>query len=85
MAPQPPLICYCLPRGVSAQGGCLPRGVSTKGCVPYDLSHDAFDVTCMLSLHQLRLITSAAAYIVLGHVTCEAYWDTPPPVNRMTE
>ena len=54
--------------------GCLPRG-----CVPCDLSHHAFDVTCMLSLHQLRLITSAAAYIVFGHVTCDACLD------RMTD
>ena len=51
-------------------GGCLPGGV--------------FDVTSMLSLYQLRLITSAAAYIVFGHVTCDACWDTPPHMDRMT-
>ena len=45
---------------VPAQG-CLPGGV------PCDLSHHAFDVTCMLPPHQLRLDTSAAAYIVLTH------------------
>ena len=51
-----------------------------------DLSHHAFDISCMLSLYQLRLVTSAAAYIVFGHVTCDACWDThtPPPVDRMT-
>ena len=71
---------------------CLPRGVpawevSAWGGMPCDLSHNAFDVTCMLSLHQLRLITSAGAYIVLGHVTCEACWDThpPTPVDRTTD
>ena len=52
------------------------RGVSCH------LSHHAFDVTCMLSLHQLRLLTSAAAYIMFGHVTCDACWDT---VDRMTD
>ena len=31
----------------------------------------------MLFCHQLRLITSTAAYIVFGHVTCGACWDTP--------
>ena len=55
----------------------LPGGV----CVPCDLSHHAFDVTCMLPPHQLRLITCAAAYIVFGHVTTH----TPPPVDRMTD
>ena len=45
--------------------------------VSCDLSHHTFDVTCMLSLHQLRLIASAAAYIAFGYVTCDACWDTP--------
>ena len=40
------------------------RGGDIKGVCPCDLSHDAFDVTCMLSLHHLRL-SSAAAYILL--------------------
>ena len=71
-------------------GGDSAWGVSVQGGVPCDLSHHAFDVTCMLSCHQLRLITSAAAYIVFGHVTCGACWDTsppppPPPVDRMTD
>ena len=72
----------CLPRGgVSAQGRCvcLPRGVSARG-VPCDLSHDAFDVTCMLPPHQLRPNTSAAAYIVLAH----CIMGYTPPVDRMT-
>ena len=51
--------------------------------MPCDLSHNAFDVTCILALHQLRLITSAAAFIVFGHVTCDACWDTHPlPVDK---
>ena len=66
-----PLIDHIRGRGVPAWGG------------PCDLSHHAFDVTCMLSCHQLRLITSAAAYIVFGHVTCGACWDTP--LDRMTD
>ena len=63
------------------RGGCDP------GSVPCDLSHHAFDVTCMLPPHQLRHINSAPAYILLpGHVTCKACWDThSPPVNRMTD
>ena len=59
--------------------------MSAKGGVPCDLSHNAFDVTCMLSLHQLRLITSAAFQIVLGHVICDACWDTNAPMDRMTD
>ena len=60
--------------------------MSAQGGWSCDRSHHAFDVTCMLSLHQLRLITSAAAYIVFGHVTCDACWDnTHPPVDRMTD
>ena len=57
------------------RGGAYVAGgrVCMAGSLPCDLSHNAFDVICMLSLHQLRLITSAAAYIVLlGHVTCDA-------------
>ena len=57
--------------GHGCQGVCVVAG----GCIPCDLSHHAFDVTCMLPPHQLRLITSAAAYIVFGHVTTHA----PPP------
>ena len=39
--------------------GCLPGGGGS--C---DLSHHAFDVTCMLPLHQLSVSTSGAPYIV---------------------
>ena len=61
-------------------GGLLPRGVSYLGDVPCDLSHHAFDVTCMLPPHQLKPTNSAAAYILLaGHVTCKASWDTTLP------
>ena len=76
-------------RGVSAggvcqgglPGGCLPggvsaRGVSARGGLPCDLSHHAFDVTCMLPPHQLRLNTSAAAYILLAH--CMLGYTSPP-------
>ena len=78
----------CLPRGVSAggclPGGCLPRGGVCQGgvcqwSVPCDLSHHAFDVTCMLPPHQLRLNTSAAAYILLTH--CMLGY-TPPPCGQ---
>ena len=52
--------------GFSIQGGVLhPGGVSPSRGVPCDLSHHAFDVTCMLSPHQLRPTNSAAAYIVV--------------------
>ena len=63
-----------------AKGACMAGGVSAReGCVPCELSHHAFDVTCMLSPHQLRASNNAAAYILLvGHVTCKACWDTHP-------
>ena len=79
--------CTC-PRGVPAQGVYLPvwctcLGGTCPGGVPCDLSHHAFDVTCMLPPHQLRHINSAPAYILLpGHVTCKACWDTQPPLPR---
>ena len=57
-------------------GGCGCRGHAwlggMHGCqwgVPCDLSHHAFDVTCMLSPHQLRASSYAPAYILVGHVT----------------
>ena len=52
-------------RGLTQEG--LPRegGISAHGGVPCDLSHHAFDVTCMLPPHQLRPTNSAAAYIVV--------------------
>ena len=70
-----------LHRGVSIWGEGPPSGgVLHPGGVPCDLSHHAFDVTCMLPPHQLRHINSAPAYILLpGHVTCKACWDTHPP------
>ena len=59
-----------LPGGMhGCQGACVVAG----GCVPCDLSHHAFDVTCMLSPHQLRASSYAPAYILVGHVT-----RTPP-------
>ena len=67
-------------RGGSAKGGCACWGGSARGGIPCDLSHHAFDVTCLLPPHQLRHINSAPAYILLpGHVTCKACWDTHPP------
>ena len=66
-------------QGEWSRGGG-PGGVSWGGCVPCDISHHAFDVTCLLPPHQLRHINSAPAYILLpGHVTCKACWDTHPP------
>ena len=69
------------PRRVSIPGGSPSQGgFSIPGGVPCDLSHHAFDVTCMLPPHQLRHTNSAPAYILLpGHVTCKACWDTHPP------
>ena len=52
----------CMSRGVSVQG-VSARGLSAWGW-SCDLSHHAFDVTCMLPPHQLSVNTSAAAYIV---------------------
>ena len=77
--------------GVSIWGVLHPgvsiQWVSIRGGVPCDISHHAFDVTCLLPPHQLRHINSAPAYILLpGHVTCKACWDThsPSPVDRHT-
>ena len=64
--------------------GSLPRGCLSRG-VPCDLSHHAFDVTYMLSQHQLSVYTNAAAYIVVvGHVT-QVHAGVYTPVNRMTD
>ena len=57
----------CVCQGGVCQGGVCQGGVCQGGCVPCDLSHHAFHVTCMLPPHQLRLNTSAAAYILLAH------------------
>ena len=59
---------------------CSWGGVCSWGSVPCDLSHHAFDVTCMLPPHQLRHTNCAPAYILPGHVTCNASWDTHPPL-----
>ena len=69
--------------GSPSWGALHPRGLSILGGVPCDISHHAFDVTCMLPPHQLRHINSAPAYILLpGHVTCKACWDTHPPCGQ---
>ena len=66
---------------VFLNSGCLPRvGVSDQGGVPCDLSHHAFDVTCILSLltetdHQCSCLYSA------GHVTLQSMLGyTPHPL-----
>ena len=59
------------------RGACM---VAAGGGVPCDLSHHAFDVTCILSPHQLRASSYAPAYILVTHVTCMP----PPPVDRQT-
>ena len=63
-------------RGRMCGGGSVCGGnVWQGGAWPCDLSHHAFDVTCMLPPHQLRPTNSATPYIVLvGHVT------HPPPL-----
>ena len=73
----------CVARG----GACVAGGVHGRGGAwPCDLSHHAFDVTCMLPPHQLRPTNSAAPYIVLvGHVTCMPPPPPPTPVNRITD
>ena len=70
--------------GVLHRGGSPPGGSPSRGCVcvPCDLSHHAFDVTCMLPPHQLRHTNFAPAYILPGHVTCNASWDTHPPCGQ---
>ena len=83
----------CLPKGGVCPGdvylgGCLPKGCVYLEGVPCDLSHQAFDVTCMLSLLQLRLKSNAAAYIVLVMWPDKECWDTPPfpsPPTMWTE
>ena len=53
-------------------GVCMAGGRPCQGAV-YHVTYPktAFDVTCMLSPHQLRVNTNAAAFILLG---------TPPPL-----
>ena len=51
--------------GVSAKREVSSQGVSVRRGVPCDLSHHAFDITCMLSLLQMKLKSNPAAYIVL--------------------
>ena len=53
-----------LPAHLSYPGGMSAWGVCWGG-VPCDLSHHALDITCLLSLLQLRLKSNAGAYIVL--------------------
>ena len=83
MAPSAPLdlllstqrsIC---PGKVSAQEGGLPRGCLPRGLchMTYPKMHLMLPVCCPCT--NWDWITSAAAYIVLGNLTCEAYWDTP--------
>ena len=70
--------------GVCLGGVCLGgvQGVCSGG-VPCHLSHHAFDVTCMLSLHQLRGSNNAAAYILLvGHVTCARHAGIHSPCGQ---
>ena len=63
--------CTCL-GGVPAGGMYLPRGVPAQG-----VYHVTYPI---MPPHQLRPTNSAAAYVVLvGHVTCKVFWDTPPP------
>ena len=72
----------CLPRGVSAQGvsawGCVCPGGRGWSC---DLSHHAFDVTCMPPPHQLSVSTCTDPYIVwpgcmLGYTPLWTEWQT---------
>ena len=81
--------CTCL-GGTCREGACwgVPaQGVPAWGVpawgrgVSCDLSHHAFDVTCMLPPLQLSVSTSAAAYIVwprcmLGYTPSVTEWQT---------
>ena len=79
--------------GSLSRGWSLSRGVSvwgylSGGGVPCDVYHNAFYVTCLLSLHQLRFNTNAAAYIVLlSHVTIDITESDimETPLNRQTD
>ena len=77
---------WCLlARGVSLPGALIARGVSLPGGVPCDLSHHAFDVTCMLPPHQLRPTNCAAAYIVWPGCMLGYHPPPSPPVDRITD
>ena len=67
--------------GGACLGGCTCPGGEGVSC---DLSHHAFDVTCMLPLHQLSVSTCAAPYIVWPRCMLGYHPTPPPPVNRMT-
>ena len=74
----------CVPPAQRQLGGLCPGGLPGGVCpggVPCDLSHHAFDVTCMLPPHQLRATNSAAAYIVV----VQGMMGYTPPVNRITD
>ena len=80
----------CLPRGLSYQGMSTQRMPPQGGGLSWGVYHVTYPIMhLMLPLccpgHQLRLIISVAAYIVFGHVTCGAYWDTTLPMDRMTD
>ena len=68
----------CMEGGYAWQGACMHgggvcgRGPCMPGGVPCDLSHNAFDVTCMLSHYQLRVNTNAATCMLLGW-SCELW------------
>ena len=63
-------------------GVCLGGWVSAWVGVSCGLSHHTFDVTCMLSLLQLRMKSNAAAYIVLVMWPDKECWNTPPPCGQ---
>ena len=46
------------------QGACMVAGECVVARGSCDLSHHAFDVTCMLPPHQLSVSTCSAPYIV---------------------
>ena len=66
--------------GVLHPGGSALGGGLLLGGVPCDLSHHAFDVTCMVPPHQLRHTNCAPAYILPGHVRLQCILGYPPPL-----
>ena len=71
-------------RGCAWEGACMVVGGMCGRGVCH-VTYHAFDVTCMLSPHQLRASNSAVAYILVGHVTCKACWDTHPALPTPCE
>ena len=67
--------------GSPSRGVLHPGGLSIWGGVPCDISHHAFNVTCMLPPHQLCTCLYTAWSCDLQ---CILGYPPPPPVDRQT-